>query len=165
MPSRLIAVAMTGAAIVLAACDPPWHHEMARQSSLASTHSPRQPADGTLTVDGERRLDRLSAEATLRNPLGPGDTTTGRALFGIYCVPCHGVGGLGDGRVPAHFALGVKVRASDLTSAAVQAHSDGWLYATIADGTANMPAYHYELTPHERWEIVRYVRQFRSAGP
>jgi mono/diheme cytochrome c family protein len=137
---------------------------MQQPPSLASTHSPRMPAAGTLTTAGEFRLDRTIAERTLHNPLGPGSASAGRSLYSIYCVPCHGLSGTGDGLVPKHFARGIEVRPADLTSDAVQQHSDGWLYATITNGTQRMPAYHYELTPHERWEIVTFVRQFRSGG-
>src|SRR4051812_38049487 len=164
MPRRLIGVAVLSGAVAAAGCDAPWQHEMSRQPSLASTHSPREPAPGALTVAGERRIDRDTAALTLRNPLGPGEGATDRALFGTYCVPCHGIGGIGDGTVPAHFAIEIRIRPPDLTSAAVQQHTDGWFFATITNGTPNMPAYHFELTPRERWQIVRYVRQFGTAA-
>jgi hypothetical protein len=44
----------------------------------------------------------------------------------------------------------------------VQQHSDGWLYGTITNGTAQMPRYLYELTPRERWAIVTFEREMRS---
>src|SRR5436190_13213101 len=155
MSRRLIGIAILGAAVAAAACDAPWHHEMSRQPSLASTHSPREPAPGALTTAGERRIDGDNAALTLRSPLGPGDSATGRALFATYCVPCHGASGTGDGTVPAHFALDIRIRPSDLTGEAVQRHTDGWLFATITNGTPYMPAYHFELTARQRWEIVR----------
>jgi hypothetical protein len=148
----------------LAACEAPWRHEMQDQPSLASTHSPRHPADGTRTTTGELRLDRASAEPIVRTwPIG-GKTEFGRTLYDLYCVPCHGLSATGDGPVASHFDPAMHVRPADLTSAAVQGHTDGWMYGTITNGTRYMPAYHYELTPAERWEIVRFMRTFGTGA-
>jgi S-disulfanyl-L-cysteine oxidoreductase SoxD len=163
MPNRLIRICVVVAAVIAAGCDPPWHHEMREQPSLSSTHSPREPAPGALPMDGEARMDRTAGEA-LRNPLGPDAAVRGRLLYGVYCAPCHGISGTGDGPVPAHFALGTKAPPADLTSDKVQQHSDGWIYGTIVNGTALMAPYRYELSPRDRWAIVTFVRQMRSSG-
>lgn len=164
MPRRMIA-AVAVMTVVSAGCgtDPwPWHHEMQRQASLASAVSPREPAPHVLTTTGEVLLDRDSAERLLHNPFGPSAAVQGRALYTMYCTPCHGPSGTGDGPVPRHFAIDANVRVADLTSDAVQRHSDGWLYGTITDGTARMPALRFEITPDERWKIVAFVRELRS---
>jgi mono/diheme cytochrome c family protein len=164
MASRLTSIAVGLAVLSSAGCrlEWPWQREMRQQRSLVSTQSPREPAAGTFAVDQERHLDRVRAEQILRHPLDSTSAESGRALYGIYCVPCHGISGTGDGAVPKHFMIGLNVRPTDLTSEAVQAHADGWLYATIANGTPRMPAYHFELTPRERWQIVTFVRQMRA---
>jgi hypothetical protein len=51
----------------------------------------------------------------------------------------------------------------DLTSSDVQQHGDGWLYATIVNGTDRMPRYAFELTPDERWQIVHFLRAAGAA--
>ena|SRR5437870_4270865 len=164
MARRVIRLTIVAAALLSAGCDAPWQHEMREQPSLASTHSPREPAAGTLTTRGEPRLDSSTAERLSQTPPPSVSASNGRALYEIYCVPCHGLSGTGDGLVPKHFMLGVDVRPADLTSDAVQQHSDGWLYGTVTNGTARMPSYRYELTPHERWDVVMFVRQFRSGA-
>lgn len=142
----------------------PWDHEMQRQASLATTVSPREPPPRALTTTGEVVMDRDAAERLLHNPFGPSVAPQGRALYTMYCTPCHGVSGRGDGPVPRHFALDAQVRVADLTSDAVQRHADGWLYATITAGTARMPALRFEVTPDERWKIVTFVRELRAPG-
>ena len=164
MAHRLIGLAIGWAALAIVACDGPWRHEMRDQPPPASTQSPREPAQGTLATTGEPRLDRATAEHILQNPIASGPAPNGRALYQIYCVPCHGISGTGDGLVARHFMLDVNVRPADLTSDTVQGHTDGWLYGTITNGTARMPAYRYELTPRERWEIVTFVRRFDRRG-
>jgi mono/diheme cytochrome c family protein len=136
--------------LAVTGCDVPWHHEMQEQASLASTQSPRVPPSGALTTSAEPRADRIAS--------------AGRPLYQIYCAPCHGTGGIGNGPVRDHFAIGVDARPADLTSDSVQQHPDEWIFATITNGTARMPAYHYELSPAERWQIVAYVRQFKAGA-
>jgi mono/diheme cytochrome c family protein len=144
-----------------AACNWPWKHDMVDQPSLQTATSPRPAAAGTVPKSGELPIDRDVAERALSNPIGgTGPTQTGRALYGSYCSPCHGTGGIGNGPVGRFFAP-----PSDLTSATVQQHSDGWIYATITNGTARMPRQGTELSPQERWEVVNFVRSFGATRP
>ena len=72
----------------------------------------------------------------------------------MYCNPCHGPTGSGfDSPVGKYFP-----RVADLSSMDVQRHGDGWVYATITNGTDLMPAYRHELDPRERWEVVAFIR-------
>jgi len=96
-----------------------------------------------------RAGDRISNPIEPRSPL-----ERGRRLYSTYCVPCHGETGTGrDGAVAKHLPS-----VGDLTSPEVQQHGDGWLYAIITAGTKTMPAYAHELEPHERWQIIAFVR-------
>jgi mono/diheme cytochrome c family protein len=162
MSHRLTAIAAVVALIclcALVACDWPWRHDMVDQPSLQTATSPRPPAAGAVPISGELPIDRDVAERALNNPIaGAGPTETGRALYGSYCSPCHGIGGIGNGPVARFFAP-----PGDLTSATVQQHSDGWIYATITNGTARMPRQGTELSPQERWEVVNVVRHFGAA--
>ena len=107
-----------------------------------------------MAVGSELSMSRELAELRLRNPVArDAPSGTGRALFGIYCVPCHGLTGAGDGTVSKYFGS-----IPDLTGPDVQQHGDGWFYATITNGTERMPRYVSELTPAERWQIVHFLR-------
>ncbi len=84
----------------------------------------------------------------------PQSVATGKALFGIYCTPCHGPGGKGDGLVSPKF-----IPPPDLTNATLQrARTDGYIQHVIGTGGAVMPAYGEALSPEERWDVVNYLR-------
>jgi S-disulfanyl-L-cysteine oxidoreductase SoxD len=146
---RLRVVVALATCVASAACDGPWRHDMFDQPSRHAAAGPRSPAYGSIPLEAKGPLDRESGES-VRNPLpADGPVTKGRALYEIYCTPCH------DGAV-ARFLPNVP----PLGSHEVQRHGDGWLYATITNGTRVMPSYGHELDPAERWEIVRFVRTF-----
>jgi mono/diheme cytochrome c family protein len=87
-------------------------------------------------------------------PATPESVATGSALFAIYCTPCHGPGGKGDGLVAAKF-----VPPADLTNADLQkARTDGYWQSYLGAGGAVMPSYGEALTPEERWHVVNYLR-------
>jgi S-disulfanyl-L-cysteine oxidoreductase SoxD len=120
---------------------------MANQPSPAAAEGPRSPAPGAIPVEAQGPFDRTTGES-VTNPL-PADApvASGQGLYHTYCLPCHG------GPVEKFFP-----RMPRLTDADVQQHGDGWLFATITNGTPLMPAYGHELDPTERWQIVKYVR-------
>ncbi|MGH7264995.1 MAG: c-type cytochrome [Candidatus Rokuibacteriota bacterium] len=77
----------------------------------------------------------------------------GEGLYRIYCTPCHGPEGKGDGPVTPRF-----IPPPDLTGPQIQARSDGHMAAYIGYGGAIMPAYGEALALSERWDLVNYVR-------
>ena len=50
----------------------------------------------------------------------------------------------------------------DLTLQMFRDRTDGFLYATIRDGGALMPGQKEALSPHERWDIVNYLRKLQG---
>jgi S-disulfanyl-L-cysteine oxidoreductase SoxD len=157
MRARLTVLVLAAA---LAACgDWPWRHDMAGQPSIAHGTYTRDAPAGTISRSGELPVDGDTADAQLRNPVAAdAPVDRGRTLYTTYCIPCHGVSGAGDGSV-SRFFEGLP----DLTADKVQQHGDGWLYATITNGTEKMPRYQFELTPDERWQIVHFVRAMGAA--
>src|SRR5438067_6702522 len=128
---RVIAVAVVCFACI--ACDWPWRHDMVDQPSPAAGQGPRPPAQNALPLGADAPFDPIVGE-TVTNPLPPDRTViaSGRALYDVYCVPCHGASGSGiDGTIAKYFP-GV----ADLGSTDVQKHGDGWIYAIITAGTA-----------------------------
>ena len=78
----------------------------------------------------------------------------GAALFSIYCTPCHGASGKGDGLVATKF-----VPAADLTNPELQrVRADGYWQSYLSAGGAVMPAYGEALSPTERWDVVNFLR-------
>jgi mono/diheme cytochrome c family protein len=83
----------------------------------------------------------------------------GKALYGIFCVQCHGEKGDGNGwLVQQEKILGVpsydKTRLPDITA--------GSMYHVIVHGKNVMGSHASQLNYDERWQIVRYVQQLRG---
>ncbi len=123
---------------------------------------PPQPV-GTLAREGG---DPLLADdedpAALENPFPatPETRAHGSALFAVYCVPCHGPTGWGDGAVAPH--LGVRVR--NLQSERVAELTDGEIFTAIGEGSGSMLPLRGLVARDERWLIVHAVRALREGG-
>ncbi|HWK12171.1 MAG TPA: cytochrome c [Vicinamibacterales bacterium] len=143
-PCWIAAVLLSSA--VSAGCDWPWRHDMYNQPSPSPSAGPRDPAPGAIPLESRGPYDRLAGES-VASPLPARGAGDGRALHDIYCAPCD------DGAVGRFFP-----RMPLLNSADVQRHGDGYLYATITNGTGLMPSYGHVLDPAERWQIVQFLR-------
>ncbi|MGF1468587.1 MAG: c-type cytochrome [Sandaracinaceae bacterium] len=79
----------------------------------------------------------------------------GRDRYEVYCVPCHGSLGNGQGLVGQRSGLLVPPTFHDDR---LRTMPDGQVYATIRNGIRTMPAYQASIPPADRWAIVSYVR-------
>ena len=85
----------------------------------------------------------------------------GAERYGIYCAPCHGDAGDGQGML-FHRS---KVTSADLRSARLRAVPDGQLFDVITNGFGLMQPYRGQVAPADRWAIVAYVRQLQAESP
>ena len=83
----------------------------------------------------------------------------GQERYDIYCAPCHGRTGAGQGIVikkgflpPPSFHLD-RLREAP----------DGHLYDVITNGIRNMPPYKHQVQVHDRWAIVAYIRALQRS--
>jgi len=93
--------------------------------------------------------------------------TRGQERFGIYCTPCHGASGAGDGIVAVRadrLQEGTWVPPSSMHDAAVLARPVGHLFNTITNGIRTMPPYGAQIPTGDRWAIVAYVRALQLSG-
>jgi mono/diheme cytochrome c family protein len=96
----------------------------------------------------------------------------GRERFNIYCAPCHGLAGYGDGMV-ARRAAEMQAAGANTASgwvAPTNYHTDeirgrplGHLYNTISNGIRTMPAYDKQIPVPDRWAIVAYVKALQRS--
>ncbi len=96
------------------------------------------------------------AAAARRNPVAASvdSVRKGGELFTIYCTPCHGTSGRGDGPVSTKF-----VPPADLTNPELhKVRTDGYWQSYLSAGGAVMPSYAEALTSEERWHVVNYLR-------
>lgn len=84
----------------------------------------------------------------------------GQKQYEIYCRPCHGSGGLGDGPVSKR-ALQLKepnwVPPASLVSNEVKSREAGHVFNTISRGIRSMPAYGAQIDIPDRWAIVAFI--------
>jgi mono/diheme cytochrome c family protein len=79
----------------------------------------------------------------------------GRERYGIYCSPCHG--GLGDGNGVTK-KLGVMPTVANLHDRRIVELPDGDIFNTITHGKSTMGAYGPQIPVEDRWAIIAYVR-------
>lgn len=99
----------------------------------------------------------------------------GRERYNIYCTPCHGLDGSGNGMVNVRALMlqGADPNATTWAQAAdfnavdantgqltfgEELYPNGMMFNTITNGRANMPAYGAQVTPGDRWAIIAYLR-------
>ncbi|MBL8862942.1 MAG: DUF3341 domain-containing protein [Planctomycetes bacterium] len=90
----------------------------------------------------------------------------GRERYGIFCAPCHGLSGYGDGLV-AQRASDLQeptwVPPSSLHDPVVRGRSVGQLYDVVRNGARTMPAYAAQIPVQDSWAIVAYVRALQRS--
>jgi mono/diheme cytochrome c family protein len=140
---------------------------------FADGRAMRPPVPGTV-AQGEARLDEHFSRGVVKGAwaetfpmtLTPELLQRGRERFNIYCTPCHGLAGQGDGIVNVRalrLAEGTWTPPSNLSDPIVVGRPVGHLYNTIANGIRNMPAYGPQIPERDRWAIVAYVRALQRS--
>lgn len=148
---RLLAILLT---LACAGCD-----EMVRQpkapvygqSELFANGAAMQlPPPGTVSREDAAYQQALAQ----RPPMTLALLQRGRERFEIYCKPCHGVAGDGNGAVPARgFPRPPDFHQPPLLGAPSQLIVD-----TITNGYGVMFSYADRVPPADRWAIAAYIR-------
>jgi mono/diheme cytochrome c family protein len=91
----------------------------------------------------------------------------GQERFNIYCAPCHGESGYGNGPI-AQRAMALQpladagtsgwVKPQDLQDPKILARPDGHIFNTITHGARTMPPYDKQISVPDRWAIIAYLR-------
>jgi len=135
-----------------------WFHNMTESPRIMPGERAFSMPAGSVPRGGELRLpkeERVVA-ALRRNPIPatPASVQKGGELYVIYCTPCHGAQGKGNGPVSTKF-----VPPADLTNADLQkGRTDGYWQSYLSAGGAVMPSYAEALSADERWHVVNFLR-------
>lgn len=155
MTRELCLLASLAAAMTLAACD----LSMTQQRKL-NTYAPTSLwPDGTSArplpahVVAQGDVER-AAEATTPPAVTAALLQRGRERYGIFCAPCHGLAGDGDGIIVAHGFPHPPSYHEDRLLAAPAEH----FYDVISRGYGVMFGYGDRVLPRDRWAIVAYLR-------
>lgn len=131
--------------------------------------SMRQPVEGTV-ARGLAKTDRayyegVDEDGEFINSI-PVDLTKsflyrGKERYEIFCGPCHGQTGAGNGII-MEGSYGY-VPAPSYHEQRVRELSDGELYSAIYNGVRTMPSYATQIPVEDRWAIVAYIRALQES--
>ena len=97
--------------------------------------------------------------ATIPVPVTAQLMARGKQRFDIYCLPCHGPTGDGNGIVKKYGYATVR----SLHEKVVVTQPDGEIFNTITHGKATMFPYQSQISIDDRWAIVAYVRALQRS--
>ena len=128
------------------------------------------PVPGTVRIDAadwaattrEKHYEPRGSEA-MDNPFaGKGGEVAarGKLMFEVYCGPCHGNSGVGNGPVTTR---GYPEPPS-LIEGGASGMSDLDVYRVITFGGTEMPAYAVQMAPSDRWKAILHLRTLQGAG-
>jgi mono/diheme cytochrome c family protein len=111
---------------------------------------------------------RDSAITHLKNPLtkDAAHLAEGERLYKIYCIPCHGAKGKGDGSVvkllDKRGNMGLLPPAYD--SDQLKTATEGQIFYVTQYGKGNMGPYAPLLSAYERWQVVMFVQTLQGGA-
>jgi mono/diheme cytochrome c family protein len=151
---RRIAPLLLLAAMSLAACDQnmdvqPKYSEYSKAPAFRAGVLRNPPAGVVARDDPEREQAATHKPAVTAELL-----ERGRERFGIFCQPCHGAGGDGNGIIVQR---GMPSPTS-YHDARLRAADDQYLFDVITNGHGAMYSYAARVPPQDRWAIVAYIR-------
>jgi mono/diheme cytochrome c family protein len=108
-------------------------------------------------------MDYEKAGMYLKNPIVFSDAVLadGQAIYGKFCVHCHGDAGKGDGKV------GLKLPGAPpaYDGAALKNLPEGKMFFTITNGKGLMGSHASQLSVEERWKVIYYVQKLQGHTP
>lgn len=87
-------------------------------------------------------------------PITAADLDRGQERFNIYCSPCHGQTGEGNGMVVQR---GYR-QAASYHSNRLREIPVGYFVDVMTNGFGVMPDYRAQISPEDRWRIAAYIR-------
>ncbi|OSI60296.1 c-type cytochrome [Bradyrhizobium canariense] len=146
---------------VLAGCG---DHSMSQQNRYGTFSKAGLFKDGTEAqalprgVVAQGDLDRLQ-QITKAPAVDMALLARGRERYDIYCSPCHGFSGHGDGMIVQRgFPAPPSYHSARLRSADAQHFFD-----VITHGYGAMYSYAARVEPRDRWAIIAYIRALQQS--
>lgn len=98
------------------------------------------------------------AEKELRVPANL-DIKDGEYKYNIYCAPCHGMKGYGDGPVKTKGKWGaIRALVGKNKPAASESYPMTKLYHIATQGFGTMSGYSSQISDQSRWNLVAYIK-------
>lgn len=128
----------------------------------------REPVPGTIAREDSLPLyygatpeDALRAGLELENPFMAEDGAAlkrGARNYNVFCLPCHGPTGRGDGAVAAPG----RMPPMPLFSEKATVMKDGQMFHVLTYGQGNMPSYASQMSREDRWKTILHVRSLQA---
>jgi mono/diheme cytochrome c family protein len=135
----------------------PFPTNMDNQAVVAYDQGPRLAAPaGAVPVQGPSLVGDQPASTPA--PATTRSAEQGAALYADHCAMCHGRGGNGDGPLSGFFSP----RPASLAGGPVRNFTDAEIFVVITRGRRAMPSLSENLSPSERWDVIRYVRSLQK---
>ena len=156
--TRLLLLAIV---LAVAGCDDQSMRQQNRYDTYAPSNiwangSEAQPLPAGVVAQGDLVRARDAKEPP---PVTDSLMRTGRKDFEIFCSPCHGLAGDGDGMIVQRGFPAPPSYHSDRWRAAPARH----FFDVITDGYGVMYSYAARVPPHDRWAIVAYIRALQES--
>lgn len=146
---------MLALALLLAGCDLSMMQQRKYKTyapaPLWANGSSAQPLPDDVVAAGDAERRNAAANPP---PVSEALLARGRERFDIFCAPCHGLAGDGDGIIVAHGFPPPPSYHIDRLRAAPAQH----FYDVMTRGYGVMYAYADRVDPHDRWAIASYIR-------
>ena len=158
---RAVRSALVGlTAMALAGCDltmtkQPKYGPQAAAALFANATSAQAPPEGTVSQDAQASAQAAAAPPPVTLAL----VQRGAERHEIFCKPCHGVSGAGDGIIVARGFPRPPAYWDARVAQATPAH----LFDVITQGYGVMYPYAERIPPSDRWAIIAYVRALEVA--
>jgi cbb3-type cytochrome c oxidase subunit III len=141
--------------------DQPRYEAFERSETFADRRSARLPIAGTV-ARGHLRDDELLETGRRAEgfsevfpfPITAEIVDRGQDRYQVYCTPCHGRAGHGDGLIVQR---GLR-RPPSFHIDRLRGEKPGYLFDVITRGFGAMPDYAAQITPKDRWAVVAYLR-------
>ena len=161
-----VTFAILAAALLAAGCrqdmhDAPRYEAFEANSTFADNRASRTAPAGTvargwLRDDEALYTGKLAGQPVDEFPfaIGRAELLRGQERFNIYCTPCHGKLGDGNGMVVSR---GLR-QAASYHQDRLRQEKLGYFYDVITNGFGAMQGYAEQIPVRDRWLIVAYVR-------
>jgi mono/diheme cytochrome c family protein len=140
----------------------PRYDPLAKSDFFLDQRSARPLVEGTVARGDERADTYFYTGKIYNNPVDymPFPVTgevldRGRERFNVYCSPCHGRAGDGDGFVPTR---GFAHKPPSYHIERLRKAPLGYFYDVMTNGFGIMLDYSAQVPPRDRWCIAAYIR-------
>jgi mono/diheme cytochrome c family protein len=157
----LLACAVATAGCRLDMHDGPRYEPLEQSDFFADKRASRPAIEGTVPrgflrendvlytgMQGGAPIDRIPLPVTRQT------IARGQDRFNVYCSPCHGPTGEGNGMIVQR---GYK-QPTSLHDPRLRKERAGYFFDVMTRGFGQMPDYAAQVAPEDRWAIVSYIR-------